>query len=204
MKQVIIYCCIVVLLVAGCLNAEESAFENVVIHEAVTTPMTNDSVWSYSEYNSNGLSVDVTNHHQRNMSIQIRRGSELLNLDLGKLQIPWKTPSVDWVKDDFMCITNWWSGPFRKCIFILLEDKLENYIYLDKDIQLTDSVTNSIIYIDTLINQTTEIVVVENLKTRKRTKVELLEASYDSLVLNDTFLEIWRKGRQRTVNLNEY
>ena len=74
-------------------------------------------------------------------------------------------------------------------------------MYFDKDIQYADSLTNSIIYIDTVINQTTEILMVENLETRKRTKVGLLETSYDSLVLNNTFLEIWRKGSVQNVDI---
>lgn len=208
MKQVI-YWCVAVLLLAGCLNAKESAEEGVGIHEATTTPMANDSVWSYNEYNSDGLSVDVTNHYQKNMSIQIRRGSELLNLDLGKLKIPWKTPTVDWVNDEFICITNWWSGPFRRCVFIPLKGKLEHPIYIDKDIEYADSCTNIVIYLDGMESKSSARLAIENLISRSKKMIEIpvhkekeMHALYDSLCVRNTVLEIWTDGKLKVVDFS--
>lgn len=44
-----------------------------------------------------------------------------------------------------ICIANWWSGPFGRYIFIPMKDKLNTYIYIDKDIEIADSLTNKIV-----------------------------------------------------------
>jgi hypothetical protein len=145
--------------------------------------------WAVNEYNKNGLRIDITNHQLKNFSIHISRKNDSLTLDLNALHIPFKTPEVTWVNKDFVCISTWWSGPFARNLFIPLGKKLKEYIYIDKDIEWTDSITNNILYVDTVLNDQVQLVL-ENLKSRKKKLISYplnperpLDTYYDSLQL---------------------
>lgn len=74
------------------------------------------NVIEFVDYDKNGLRVRTINLDLRNYKIQITRKKETLELDLNKLNIPWKTPEVSWVNKDFICIDTWWSGPFGRSV----------------------------------------------------------------------------------------
>lgn len=123
--------------------------------------------WTVNEYNKDGLRIDITNYEFKNFSIHISRNNESLTLDLNALHIPFKTPGVNWVNNDFICISTWWSGPFARELFIPLGKQLKNYIYIDKDIEWTDSISNNVLYVDTVLNGQVKLVL-ENLLSRKK------------------------------------
>lgn len=167
-----------------------------------------DSAWTYNSYKKGDLSVDITNHNLTNFSIHIQSSDESYHMDLNELNIPWKTPEVTWVNEEMICITNWWSGPFGKCIFILLNGKLTKHIYIDKDLELADSLSNTIVYVDTLIHESRLMLSAENLLTRKKQAIEIelptavdLYPFYDSLTLHNSSLNIWIKGERRSIDL---
>lgn len=167
-----------------------------------------DSSWTYNEYKSGSLSVDITNHNLKNFSIQINRKKDSLNLDLNELNIPWKTTEVTWINDQMICISNWRSGPFGRYIFIPLDNKLDNYIYLDKDIEIADSLTNRIVYLDTVIYESKLVLIAENLINRKKKTIEIKVPTeidcypfYDSLSLRNSSLDIWIKGKPRNFDI---
>ncbi len=169
---------------------------------------TEDSSWTYNEYKNAELSIDITNHNLKNFSIQINRKKETLNLDLNELNIPWKTPGLSWINNEMICIANWWSGPFGSYIFIPLKDKLNNYIYIDKDIEIADSLTNKIVYVDTVINDSKLVLTAENLINRKKKSIEIKIPTaidyypfYDSLSLRNSSLDIWIKGKRRMFDI---
>lgn len=133
------------LVMFSCANESDSAItqnKGISINE---TPSANDSTWITDEYTNENLSIRIINHHLSNFSIQLKRNTEIMTLDLNELKIPFKTTEIDWVSDEMICISNWWSGPFARNIFIPLNGKLNEYIYIDKDIELADSSTNTVI-----------------------------------------------------------
>ena len=174
-----------------------------------TPPSKQDDAHSHTvkEYDKDGLRIDITNHQLENFSIHISRKNDTLNLDLNALHIPFKTPEVSWVNKDFICISTWWSGPFARNLFISLGKHLKEYIYIDKDIEWTDSITNNVMYVDTVLNGQVQLVI-ENLKSRKKQLISYplnLERPsdnyYDSLQLTKKKLTIWTNGKPSLFDL---
>ena len=167
-----------------------------------------DSSWTYNDYDNGKIQVDITNHNLKNYSIQITRESDSLNLNLNKFNIPWKTPSVKWVNNQMICISTWWSGPFGRHIFIPLSGILNEHIYINKDIEIADSITNNIVYVDTVMYESKLVLKAENLITRKIKSIEIKIPTeidyypfYDSLTLNNSTLNVWIKGKSRNFDL---
>lgn len=157
--------------------------------------------WTVNEYNKDGLRIDITNHKLKNFSIHISRKNDSLTLDLNELHIPFKTPEVTWVNKDFICISTWWSGPFARNLFIPLGKQLKAYIYIDKDIEWADSITNNVLYVDTVLNGQVNLVL-ENLLSRKKKLISFplnpersADTYYDSIQLTKRQLIIWTDGK---------
>jgi hypothetical protein len=157
--------------------------------------------WTVNEYNKDGLRIDITNHQMENFSVHISRNNDTLTLDLNALHIPFKTPEVTWVNKDFVCISTWWSGPFARNLFIPLGKKLKEYIYIDKDIEWTDSITNNVLYVDTVLNDQVNLIL-ENLKSKKKNLISYplnperpSDTYYDSLQFTKNKLTIWTDGK---------
>jgi hypothetical protein len=151
-------------------NSRKAGQGTVFMYPACTNPPSKQeepNSWTINEYNKNGLRIDITNHQLKNFSIHISRKNDALTLDLNALHIPFKTPEVSWVNKDFVCISTWWSGPHARNLFIPLGKQLKDYIYIDKDIEWTDSITNNVLYVDTILNGKA-MMVLENLKSRKK------------------------------------
>jgi hypothetical protein len=163
--------------------------------------------WTVNEYNKDGVRIDITNHELINFSIHISRKNDTLNLDLNALHIPFKTPEVSWVNKDFICISTWWSGPFARELFIPLGKKLKNHIYIDKDIEWTDSISNNVLYVDTVLNGQVKLVL-ENLLSRKKKLISYplnperaSDTYYDSLQFTKKQLTIWTDGKARSFGM---
>jgi len=163
--------------------------------------------WTVNEYNKDGLRIDITNHQMENFSIHISRKNDSLSLDLNALHIPFKTPGVNWVNNDFICVSTWWSGPFARELFIPLGKQLKNYIYIDKDIEWTDSISNNVLYVDTVLNGQVKLVL-ENLLSRKKKLISYplnperaSDTYYDSLQFTQKQLTIWTDGKARSFGM---
>lgn len=202
------YSILLLLLIFSCEYDEKQTAMPQIEHKNETSQYMRDSSWTYNEYKSAELNIDITNHNSKNFSIQINRKKDSLNLDLNELNIPWKTPEVTWINDQMICIANWWSGPFGRYIFIPLDNKLDNYIYLDKDIEIADSLTNRIVYVDTVIYESKLVLKAENLINRKKKTIEIKVPTeidyypfYDSLSLRNSSLDIWIKGKPRNFDI---
>ncbi len=173
------------------------------------TTIINDSTFIIHAYKTDELSIDITNHQcATNFTIDIIRNNETLNLDLNNLNIPFKTPEVYWVNNEMICIANWWSGSFGNYIFIPLNNTLQNYVYINKDIELADSLTNNIVYVDTVIKEKNLVLTVENLITRRNESIDIEITSendeypfYDSLTVKNETLVIWINGKQQLLDL---
>jgi hypothetical protein len=163
--------------------------------------------WTVNEYNKDGVRIDITNHELKNFSIHISRKNDTLNLDLNALHIPFKTPGVSWVNKDFICVSTWWSGPFARELFIPLGKQLKNYIYIDKDIEWTDSISNNVLYVDTVLNGQVKLVL-ENLLSRKKKLISYplnperaWDTYYDSVQFTKKQLTIWTDGKARSFGM---
>lgn len=203
------YSILLLLLIFSCNYEDEKFVMPEMEHKNENSQNLEDSSWTYTEYKNEDLSIDVTNHNLKNISIQINRKKETLNLDLNELNIPWKTPELSWINNQMICITNWWSGPFGRYIFIPLNEKLNNHIYIDKDIEIADSLTNNIVYVDTVIYESKLILTAENLINRKKKSIEIKIPTgidyypfYDSLSLSNSSLDIWINGKRRNFDIN--
>lgn len=176
------------LLILGCRETPKNKASNET---------TNSNILESVDYDKDGLRVITKNLDLKNYIIQIIRKHEKLELDLNKLNIPWKTPEVSWVNKDFICIDTWWSLSFARSVFIPLNGKLNKYIFIDKDIEGSDSATNQVVYVDTVINE--ELVLcAENLMTRKKKTIHLpitsaydLYPYYDSLRIYSQGVKVW-------------
>lgn len=131
-----------------------------------------DSSWTTIE-KRNGVEVAFTNCNYRNFLINIKRNSESLQLNLNKLDIPWKTPELSWVNHEMMCITTWWSGPFVEYVFIPLNGKMKDFIYFDQPLDYVDSTTNIVVYDDRINDKNSIQLTVENLTSRKKIIVKV-------------------------------
>lgn len=179
---------VLTLLILGCRETPKNKASNET---------TNSNILESVDYDKDGLRVITKNLDLKNYIIQIIRKHEKLELDLNKLNIPWKTPEVSWVNKDFICIDTWWSLSFARSVFIPLNGKLNKYIFIDKDIEGSDSATNQVVYVDTVINE--ELVLcAENLMTRKKKTIHLpitsandLYPYYDSLRIYSQGVKVW-------------
>jgi len=192
-------------------NSRKAGQGTVFMYPTCTNPPSKQeepNSWTVNEYNKDGLRIDITNHQLKNFSIHISRKNDSLTLDLNALHIPFKTPEVTWVNKDFICISTWWSGPFARNLFIPLGKQLKEYIYIDKDIEWTDSITNNVMYVDTVLNGQVKMIL-ENLKSRKKQLINYPlnperppDTYYDSLRLTKKQLTIWSDGKTRSFMLN--
>lgn len=197
------------LLILSCHSEDKESLVYKRENKRITSQKSKDSSWTYNEYKSENLSIDITNHNLQNFSIDVHRKRDSLRLDLNELNTPFKTPSLDWVNPQMICISTWWSGPFSRKIFIPLKGKLQEFIYIDKDIRLTDSKTNRVVYMDTVIKNKRMILIIENLRTRRKQSIELNLPTmvdqypyYDSLSINNSSLQIWINRSQKNIALN--
>lgn len=126
-----------------------------------------DSSWTIIEKRKE-IEVAFTNCNYRNFLINIQRNNESLQLNLNKLDIPWKTPELSWVNHEMVCITTWCSGPFAEYIFIPLRGKLNTYIFLDHPLDFVDSTSNIAVYTDRTTDRNSIQLTVEQLVSRKR------------------------------------
>ncbi len=181
--------------------------KNASSESKITT--VNDSTFIYHEYKSDDLSINITNHQcATNYTIEVIKKSDTLNLDLNSLKIPFQTPEVSWVSSEMICIANWYSGPFSRYIFIPLRGKLQNFIYIDKDIEYADSSMNNIVYVETIDKETRLVLTVENLISRRAKSIEIEINSgnneypyYDSLTINSATCDIWANRKKYTIDL---
>ena len=196
LAQIILIC----LLFSACCKSPKRA----------TTKFENKFSWTIQDYKKGDLEISITNHNLKNYTIDIARSNETLHLDLNKLKIPHKTPEVTWVNKDFICISNWWSGPFQNFMFIPLRGKLKEHIFIPKDIQIADSVANTLVYIDTIVNESQVKLVAENLLNRKKKYITYdipenysFYPYYDSLSLKSFILKFWYNGKCKNVSIQE-
>ncbi len=171
-----------------------------------------DSTEAYSEnvYKNDSVTIDVKNDNF-NFFIVLTIGNQKKEYDLTKLNILTKTPSeIQWANNEFACMMTWWSQADSRHIFIPTKGT-NDLIYLDKDIEETDSVNNNIVYIDSVNHDIDKVVFkVENLLTRKSKTLELtineqngIYPFYDKIILTKNKLTMTTATEKKSIDIKE-
>jgi hypothetical protein len=174
------------------------------------TPPTAIEVDSYTIYKSDSVTIDVKNDNF-NFFILLTIGNQKREYDLTKLKIPTKTPSeIKWANNEYACMMTWWSQAESRHIFIPTK-RTNELIYIDKDIEETDSINSNIVYIDSVFTDINKVVFkAENILTRKSKALKLsinekngIYPYYDSIFLTKNKLTIITAAETRSIDINE-
>jgi hypothetical protein len=163
--------------------------------------------FTYNEYKSDSVTIDLKND---NFTVMLQIGGYRKEYDLSKLNIPTKTPEIAWINNDFACMVTWWSQAQSRYIFIPTK-RTNELIYLDKDIEETDSIYNNIVYIDSVYFNIDKVVFkIENLLTRKSKPLELsineqngIYPFYDKILFTKNKLTIVTATEKKSVDIKE-
>jgi hypothetical protein len=167
-------------------------------------------VYSDNVYKSDSVTIDVK-YDNFNFFIVLTIGNQKREYDLTKLNIPTKTPSeIQWANNEFACMMTWWSQAQSRHIFIPTK-RTNELIYLDKDIEETDSLNNNIVYIDSVFNDSDNVMFkVENLLTRKSKVLELsineqngIYPFYDKILLTKNKLTMTTASEKKSIDIKE-
>ncbi len=160
----------------------------------------NDSTWSEKIYKKNNIELDLINS-SFHYSLKINKKGKVKIIDFDKENIPTKTPEIDWFNNEFVSITTWWSSSFARYIFIDLKNT-DNFIYINKDIEITDKNSNNIVFVDTVYRDQI-IFKLENLKTSEQKLIKIpiedqndLYPYYDKIEFKNEELIITTFGKQ--------
>ena len=193
----------------GCKNKKTFDKSNNVDKLAVEE-IDSTEVYSDKVFKSDSVTIDVK-YDNFNFFILLTIGNQKREYDLTKLNIPTKTPSeIQWANNEFACMMTWWSQAQSRHIFIPTQRK-NKFIYLDKDIEETDSINNNIVYIDSVYNDNDKVVFkVENLLTRKSKTLELIINEqngiypfYDKIILTKNKLTMTTATEKKTIDIKE-
>jgi hypothetical protein len=131
--------------------------------------------------------------------------------DLTKLNIPTKSPDeIQWANSEYSCMMTWCSQSLSRHIFIPMK-RTNELIYIDKDIEETDSINNNVVYIDSVYIENSKVVFkVENLLTRKHKTLELfineqnsVHPFYDKINLTKNNLTITTSTEKKSIDIKE-
>jgi len=192
---------IVIFLINGCNN---KSTKNDTSEEEINNKMI------YNVYKSDSVIIDVENN-DFNFFILLTIGDFKHKYDLTKLNIPTKTPDdIQWANNEYACMMVWWSQSLSRHIFIPTK-RTNELIYLDKDIEETDSINNNVVYVDTVFDSyDTVIFTVENLLTRKTKSLTILINEqnwvypfYDEILLTRNKLTIIAGNEKKTIDITE-
>ncbi len=129
--------------------------------------------------------------------------------DLDEMHIPTKTPNkLTWANDNYACMMVWWSQSQSRHIFIPTNPR-NKFIYLDKDIEESDSLSNNIVYIDSVYYEKDYVkFTVENLITRKTISLNLKYGPengtypfYDSISLTKNRFEVFSRNENKKIDI---
>jgi hypothetical protein len=210
MRQ-LLYISTILFLIFGCEN--NNTVNKTINVDKLTvneTPQTVNKVDSFTVYKSDSVTIDVKNDNF-NFFILLTIGNQKREYDLTKLKIPTKTPSeIKWANNEYACMMTWWSQAESRHIFIPTK-RTNELIYIDKDIEETDSINSNIVYIDSVFTDINKVVFkAENLLTRKSKVLKLsinekngIYPYYDSIFLTKNKLTIITAAETRSIDINE-
>ena len=167
-------------------------------------PMTqtiNDSTFSYELVNKKWISVAIINS-ANHFSMLVNRFDMKDSIDFDKEHISAKTPEFEWMNNEFICITTWWSGPFSSSLIIPVKRRAEPFKYFVKGILTSDKLRNQVVFSERIFGKEKIQFAIENLETNKKQFVDWKipsnhsEMPYcDSLRLKNNQLIIWNASK---------
>ena len=196
-------------LVLGCENKNAIDQDRVSI-QPQEMDTTENEVDGDTLYHSDSVTI-VSMNSDHYFIIELTIGDSVREYDLTEMNIPVKIPNeIDWINSEFACMTTWWSQSQSRHIFIPIRITNE-FIYIDKDIEQTDSLNNNIVYIDSVYMDLEKIVFkAENLLTRRSRSLELsineqngIYPFYDRMTLTKNDLTITTATERKRIGLQE-
>lgn len=225
-----LYITTILILTVGCKNnstnkedtVDESKDISVFVDPLITVDETNpvdtskfdsdnqSELFTYNVYKSDSVTIDVKNDNF-DFVVLLSIGDFKKEFDLNKLNIPTKTPDqIQWINNEYACIMTWWSQAQSRHIFIPTK-RTNELIYLDKDIEATDSVNNNVVYIDTVLTSRDKLIFkAENLLTRKSKALEIsinekngIYPFYDKITLTKNKVTIATQTATKSIDIKE-
>jgi hypothetical protein len=133
-------------------------------------------------------------------------GSFTKKFNLKTMNIPIKTIELVWVNKEYACIVTWWSQAQSRHIFVPMNLKNE-FIYYNKDIEKTDSLSNDIVYIDSIEEDKIQFKV-ENLLNKKSKTIPIeinrnngIYPFYENIILTQDSLAIITATEEVNISL---
>jgi hypothetical protein len=166
--------------------------------------------YTFPEYKSDSTTIDLL-YKNYSYTVLLKIGAFKKEYDLKKWNVPIKNPpELYWTSNDYACMVTWYSQSQSRHIFIPLKQTNE-FIYIDKDIEKMDSLTNNIVYIDTVFeNQKKVIYKVENLLTRKSRSIAFRidryngnYPFYDKIILTKNNLTIQSAYEKKSCSIEQ-
>lgn len=203
MKETFFYFCIVSFIISSisCTNKNDTVRPDAIkTNGNLIFTTINDSTWIEQIYKKDQVEIDLINsaYHYK---LKITNGGNEKYIDFDSLNIPTKTPEKVWSNKDYICIKTWSSLSFSRYIFIDIKNSY-NYIYINKDIELADSISNNLVYIDTVYKKEMILRLV-NLKTSAQKSIQIpidkLNGDYpyyDNMTVKNEELLITIDGKQ--------
>ena len=225
-----LYITTILILAIGCKNnstnkantVDESKDIKVFVDPVITVNETNpvdttkvdsdnqSETFTYNVYKSDSVTIDVKNDNF-DFVVLLSIGDFKKEFDLNKLNIPTKTPDqIQWINNEYAYMMTWWSQAQSRHIFIPTK-RTNELIYLDKDIEATDSVNNNVVYIDTVLASRDKLIFkAENLLTRKSKALEIsinekngIYPFYDKIILTKSKLTIATATETKSIDIKE-
>lgn len=225
-----LYITTILILTVGCKNnstnkentVDESKDISVFVDPLITVDETNpvdtskfdsdnqSEPFTYNVYKSDSVTIDVKNDNF-DFVVLLSIGDFKKEFDLNKLNIPTKTPDqIQWINNEYACMMTWWSQAQSRHIFIPTK-RTNELIYLDKNIEATDSVNNNVVYIDTVLTSRDKLIFkAENLLTRKSKALEIsinekngIYPFYDKITLTKNKVTIATQTATKSIDIKE-
>lgn len=209
MMRQLLFILTITFLIFGCENNAPDTTSN---NDTVLVESNNKTEpFTYNVYKFDSVTIELKTDHKANFFVALSIGNSKREYDLTKLNIPTKTPDeIQWANNDFACMMTWFSGAQSRHIF-LPTNNMNELIYLDKDVEETDSINNNIVYVDSIYEITNKVVFkAENLLTRKSKTLEFsinekngIYPFYDDIVLTKNNLTIKTATETKSVDITE-
>jgi hypothetical protein len=169
----------------------------------------NDSTFSYELVNKKWINVSIINSAEH-FSMLVNRFGMKDSIDFDKENIQAKSPELESMNDQFICLTTWWSADFFSSLIIPVQKRNKPFMYFEHGIHVHDLKKNRIVYTDQFMDKKV-CFAVENLVTRKKQRIywgipsnHMFHPYCDSMVLLKNSLIIWNasKSTKFPIDLN--
>jgi hypothetical protein len=162
----------------------------------------NDSTFSYELVNKKWINVSIINS-ANHFSMMVNRSGMKDSIYFDKENIEVKTPELEAMNDQFICLTTWCSADFFSSLIIPVQKRNKPFMYFNQGIHVFDLKNNTIVYTDQFMDKKV-CFAVENLVTRKKQRInweipsnQLFHPYCDSMVLLKNSLIIWNASKSR-------